>query len=68
MINPPLDVLLDKVGDKYTLSVFAAKRAREILSSGEMVVDGKTKKPVSAALGEIASGKISFQRSKGGIK
>lgn len=68
MINPPLEVLLDKVNDKYTLCVLAAKRAREILDCGEILVDGKPQKPVSVALKEIASGKITFQRTKVGIK
>ena len=68
MINPPLEVLLDKVDDKYTLCVVAAKRAREILNRGEILVDGKPQKPVSVALEEIASGKITYQRTKVGIK
>ena len=68
MINPPLEVLLDKVDDKYTLCVVAAKHAREILSRGEILVDGKPQKPVSVALEEIASGKITYQRTKVGIK
>ena len=68
MINPPLEVLLNKVDDKYTLCVVAAKRAREILNSGEVLIDGKIQKPVSVALAEIASGKITYQRTKVGIK
>lgn len=68
MINPPLEILLDKVNDKYTLCVVAAKRAREILSHGEILVDGKPQKPVSVALEEIASGKITYRRTKVGIK
>ncbi|QDR78851.1 DNA-directed RNA polymerase subunit omega [Sporomusa termitida] len=68
MINPPLEVLLDKVGDKYTLSVLAAKRARQIIQCGEILVDGKPLKPVSVALKEIASGRITFERTKVGIK
>lgn len=64
MNNPPLDNLLDKVDCKYTLVVFAAKRAREILT-GDSAVIGK---PVTMALEEIAQGKIVYQRTKEGIK
>ncbi|MBP2637938.1 MAG: rpoZ 1 [Firmicutes bacterium] len=64
MINPPLEVLVDKVDSKYTLCVLAAKRAREIIDSGEVLPH----KPVSVALEEIASGKITYQRTKFGIK
>jgi DNA-directed RNA polymerase subunit omega len=66
MINPSLDELMQKVDCKYTLVVFAAKRAREILS-GEPSC-GKSRKPVTAALEEIAQGKITYQRVKAGIK
>jgi DNA-directed RNA polymerase subunit omega len=68
MINPPLEILLGKVDDKYTLCVVAAKRAREILSCGEILVDDKPQKPVSVALEEIASGKLTYERTKVGIK
>ena len=68
MMSPTLEVLLDKVDDKYTLCVVAAKRAREIINSGGILVDGKPLNPVSVALEEIASGKITYQRTKVGIK
>ncbi|MDU4960306.1 MAG: DNA-directed RNA polymerase subunit omega [Sporomusaceae bacterium] len=68
MINPPLESLLDKVSDKYTLCVVAAKRAREIINLREALADGEPQKPVSVALKEIAAGKITYQRTKVGIK
>ncbi|MDR3565959.1 MAG: DNA-directed RNA polymerase subunit omega [Negativicutes bacterium] len=68
MINPPLDVLMEKVDCKYTLVVFAAKRAREILSGDGPLVECKSNKPVTVALEEIAQGKIVYQRIKAGIK
>jgi DNA-directed RNA polymerase subunit omega len=66
MINPSLDELMHKVDCKYTLVVFAAKRAREILSGDPSC--GKSGKPVTLALEEIAQGKIVYQRIKTGIK
>lgn len=68
MMSPTLEVLLDKAGDKYTLSVLAAKRAREIIRGGGILVDGKPLNPVSVALEEIASGKLTFQQPNVGIK
>ena len=68
MINPHLDVLLEKVDSKYTLAVFAAKRAREIMDGDSALVESQSNKPVTNALEEIAQGKIVYQRTKAGIK
>lgn len=68
MNYPALEDLLDKADSKYTLAVLAAKRAREIIQGSEMLVDRKSSKPVSIALEEIAKRKITFKRSKIGIK
>lgn len=68
MNNPPLDVLEDKVDNKYTLAILAAKRAREIMTGSEPLVDSKSTKPVTIALEEIAQKKITYQRRKYGIK
>ncbi|MDR3588763.1 MAG: DNA-directed RNA polymerase subunit omega [Negativicutes bacterium] len=68
MINPSLDVLLEKVDCKYTLVVFAAKRAREIMSGDRPLVESSSNKPVTIALEEIAQGKLGYQRTKSGTK
>lgn len=68
MINPPLDLLLKKVDCKYTLVLFAAKRAREITNGESALIESKSNKPVTIALEEIAQGKIIYQRTKSGIK
>jgi len=68
MIHPSLDVLVKKVDSKYTLVVLAAKRAREILNGTTPLVDSKSNKQVTIALEEIASDKISYERTKTGIK
>lgn len=54
----PLDVLLNKVDSKYTLVVLVAKRAREILTGSEPLVECKSSKPVTIALEEIVQEKI----------
>jgi DNA-directed RNA polymerase subunit omega len=68
MINPSLDILVTKVDSKYTLVVLAAKRAREILDGATPMVESKSYKQVTIALEEIAQDKISYERTKSGIK
>jgi len=68
MIYPPLESLMDKVDCKYTLVVFASRRARELMNGEKPLVESKSNKPVTVALEEIAQGKIGYQRTKVGIK
>ncbi|WP_371369257.1 MULTISPECIES: DNA-directed RNA polymerase subunit omega [Sporomusa] len=68
MINPSLDVLVEKVDSKYTLVVLAAKRAREIMDGQQPLAESKSNKPVTIALEEVAQGKITYERTKTGIK
>lgn len=68
MIHPSLDVLVKKVDSKYTLVVLAAKRAREILDGNTPMVTSKSNKQVTIALEEVANDKISYERTKTGIK
>ena len=68
MINPSLDILVTKVDSKYTLVTMASKRAREIMSGDTVLVSAKSNKPVTLALEEIANDKISYERTRSGIK
>lgn len=68
MVHPSLDVLVNKVDSKYTLVVLAAKRAREIMGGEQPLTECKSNKSVTVALAEIASKKITYQRTKAGIK
>lgn len=58
MNQPPLDLLLQKVSNKYSLVVKTAKRARKI-AEGEIIKDENGQplkgKPVTLALYEIAT-------------
>lgn len=63
--NPPIDQLLDKAGSKYSLVLYAAKRARQINAYysqlgeglleyvGPLVETHIQEKPLSIALREI---------------
>lgn len=68
MIKPSLDMLIRKVDNKYTLVVLAAKRAREIMNGSTVLVETKSNKPVTVALEELAANKITYERTKIGIK
>ncbi len=68
MIKPPLEALLERVSNKYALVIVAAKRARQIKEGALSVVDLDTRNPVTAALEEIAAGKIRFEMPKIGLK
>lgn len=68
MINPPMDDLLKKVDSKYTLAVFAAKRAREIIGGEAALVESGSNRAVTIALEEILQSKLFYQRTKIGIK
>lgn len=61
MIKPPLEELLEQVDTKYALVLATAKRARQIKEGGLPLVDIDSTNPVSVALEEIATGKISIE-------
>ncbi len=68
MIEPSIDKMIDLVDSKYTLVVLAAKRAREMVAEGNAMAESKSGKPVTSALCEVAAKKISYERTKAGIK
>lgn len=66
--NPPIDDLLEATDSKYSLVIYAAKRARQVNAYysqlgeglleyvGPLVQPGHQEKPLSIALREIAAG------------
>ncbi|MGI5875348.1 MAG: DNA-directed RNA polymerase subunit omega [Dethiobacteria bacterium] len=68
MIYPPIDEMLDKVDSRYSLVIMAAKRARQLREMKNNEEDAGSFKEVTHALKEIAAGKITFERTKNGIK
>ena len=63
-----MNTLLTKVDSRYTLVVLAAKRARQLLDGAELKVKARSAKNVTNALEEVAEDKITYVRTKGGIK
>lgn len=68
MINPSIVSLLDKVDNRYSLVVVAARRARQIVDGEKTLVDIESTKPVTIAVNEINEGKIQYESVKSGIK
>lgn len=59
MIEPPIDDLANKAGgNKYVLSVVAAKRAKEIETTRRAELATADKKAISIALDEISEGDV----------
>lgn len=59
MIEPPIDDLTSKTkGNKYVLSILAAKRAKEIETTRRGELATADKKAISLALDEIYEGKV----------
>ncbi|MBP3630207.1 MAG: DNA-directed RNA polymerase subunit omega [Clostridia bacterium] len=57
--EPPVDKLIDKLGNKYALSVLVAKRAKEIsISRSEFFNENRRIKPVSVASSEFFDGVV----------
>jgi len=68
MIDPPIGSLMEKVDSRYTLVVAAAKRARQLTDGSHKLTKYSSDKPVSIAINEISEGKITYVRTKSGIK
>ncbi len=64
MIYPELYGLLDKVDCRYTLVVETAKRARQLVDKAQPLTEEVNANPVSQAVSEIDSGKITYVASQ----
>jgi len=68
MIEPSINKLLEKADSRYTLVMLAAKRARQISEGAHKLTKCDSEKPVSIAINEISDDKITYVRTKSGIK
>ena len=68
MIEPPINSLMDKVDSRYTLVVATAKRARQLAEGARKLTRFNSDKPVTVAIHEINENKITYVRTKSGIK
>lgn len=68
MIDPPLNHLLDRIDTRYTLVVATAKRARQLVDGANKLTNCESEKPVTIAINEINEDKITYIRTKSGLK
>jgi DNA-directed RNA polymerase subunit omega len=68
MINFPINELLEKVENRYTLCAVISKRARQLVDGDNQLVEPNSKKPVSIAVEEFSQGKLTYIHPKSDIK
>ena len=61
MLYPPVAELTEKVGSRYQLVNLVSRRARVISSEAEENQKALEKKPVSIAIDEVYSGKLTIK-------
>ncbi len=59
---PPIDELLKKTENCYTLVVESSKRARDLVAGAQPMVETDSQKPVSIAVDEIYNGYLRYDR------
>ena len=63
MTEPPINELLKKTENRYTLAVEAAKRARQLIEGDQPLYDAKDNvKPLAVAIEEIHRGLLTYDR------
>ncbi len=60
MLYPPVAELVDKIGSRYQLVNLVARRARAISAKAEEEQISLDRKPVSSAIDEVYTGKLSI--------
>ena len=61
MLYPPMSDLTEKVGSRYQLVNLVARRARSISSEAEEKQLPLDRKPVSSAIDEVYTGKLTIK-------
>lgn len=64
MSFPKLEDPLSKIPNRYLLVSLSAKRSRQLNRGAPMLVESKRKKCTSAALEEVAAGKVTYRLSE----
>ena len=62
MLYPPVAELVDKIGSRYQLVNLVARRAREISADAEEKQIPLDRKPVSSAIDEVYTSKLSLKK------
>ena len=64
MLYPPVAELVEKIGSRYQLVNLVARRARVLSAEAEENGTPLERKPVSSAIDEVYTGKLSISKKK----
>jgi len=62
LLYPSINELQEKTDSRYTLTMLAAKRARDVIDGKPILTETQSERPVSQAAREIYEDKITFSR------
>lgn len=68
MTDPSINSLLKKADDRFTLCIITGKRARQLINGARKLTNCISKNAVTVAVNEINENKITYVRTKCGIK
>lgn len=58
LVDPPIDKLVETVGNKYALVGVISKRARTLMDKRHDYIEQENLNPISLAAKEVAEGKV----------
>ena len=65
MINPPVEILIEKANSRYALVTAVSKKAKELLiEKPEFFKDNQKVKPIELASQKFYNGEYSIERTK----
>ena len=64
MVEPNVNELLEKIGDRYQLVIVTSKRARQLATGTEPLINKKEDSTVTLAAQEIAEGKVYIESNE----
>jgi len=65
MINPPIEVMIEKANSRYALVTAVSKRAKELLiDKPEFFKENQKLKPIELASNQFFAGEYTIERTK----
>lgn len=62
IVDPSIVELSEKVDSRYTLVVETSKRARQLVSGAQPLIDPKEMKPLMVSIDEVNRGLLTYNR------
>lgn len=62
IVNPSIVEISEKVDSRYTSVVETSKRARQLVSGAQPLIDPKEMKPLMVAIDEVNRGLLTYSR------